>query len=123
MKIELINERFEYYQTLYLKDRSDQHSLGQMMLIVGQIAKHYVYRYAKQKRVFFSRERVQDICSDVIARVLTRYKTNSTWSAKKATSFFYFDTFKVITQTENISTMQQRFEDSMMEYINEKIYL
>jgi hypothetical protein len=109
------NIKYLELQEKYLINRSDVKTLGEMMVMIKHLTKNFVKTYCKKYKLYKSFEDVEDLQTEVVLRVLTRYSNNKEWKIyKNLSGSLYFDCLKCITQQQNKAAMQQRFEDNVI---------
>ena len=110
-------QKYLQLQNQYINDRSNQQALGEMMLMIMELAYKLTNKYVTKHKIVMSKEDKEDINVATMERFLIRYKTKSDWMIEhNPIGSIYFDWFKTITGNNNVATLRQRQENNCLSW-------
>ena len=107
------NEMFAKLQNKYYKT-NDKKVLEEMYLLLLEFYKNYINDYARKRNLKFTKEKIDDLRSEMAERTISHYLKNPNFRIEKLSSYGYFDFIKIITQnkTEDRNfSLEQLVED------------
>ena len=107
------NEMFAKLQNKYYKT-NDKKVLEEMYLLLLEFYKNDITDYARKRNLKFTKEKIDDLRSEMAERTISHYLKNPNFRIEKLSSYGYFDFIKIITQnkTEDRNfSLEQLVED------------
>ena len=93
------NEMFDDLQEKYYKTNNKK-VLEEMYLLLLDFYKNYITDYAKKRGLKFTKEKIDDLRSEMAERTISHYLKNPNFRIEKLSSYGYFDFIKIITQNK-----------------------
>ena len=93
------NEMFAKLQNKYYKT-NDKKVLEEMYLLLLEFYKNYINDYARKRNLKFTKEKIDDLRSEMAERTISHYLKNPNFRIEKLSSYGYFDFIKIITQNK-----------------------
>ena len=93
------NEMFAKLQEKYYKT-NDKKVLEEMYLLLLDFYKNYITDYAKKRGLKFTKEKIDDLRTEMAERTISHYLKNPQFRIEKLSSYGYFDFIKIITQNK-----------------------
>ena len=84
----------KYYQT------NDKKVLEEMYLLLLEFYRNYITDYAKKRGLKFTKEKIDDLRTEMAERTVSHYLKNPNFRIEKLSSYGYFDFIKIITQNK-----------------------
>ena len=93
------NELFADLQDKYHKT-NDKKILEEMYLLLLEFYRNYITNYAKKRGLKFTKEKIDDLRTEMAERTISHYLKNPNFRIEKLSSYGYFDFIKIITQNK-----------------------
>ena len=93
------NELFADLQNKYYKTNNKK-VLEEMYLLLLEFYKNYITDYARKRGLKFTKEKIDDLRSEMAERTISHYLKNPHFRIEKLSSYGYFDFIKIITQNK-----------------------
>ena len=93
------NEMFAKLQEKYYKTNNKK-VLEEMYLLLLEFYKNYITDYARKKGLKFTKEKIDDLRTEMAERTISHYLKNPNFRIEKLSSYGYFDFIKIITQNK-----------------------
>ena len=93
------NELFDDLQNKYYKT-NDKKVLEEMYLLLLEFYRNYITDYAKKRGLKFTKEKIDDLRTEMAERTISHYLKNPNFRIEKLSSYGYFDFIKIITQNK-----------------------
>ena len=93
------NKLFDDLQNKYYKTKNNS-VLEEMYLLLLEFYKNYITDYAKKRGLKFTKEKIDDLRTEMAERTISHYLKNPNFRIEKLSSYGYFDFIKIITQNK-----------------------
>ena len=93
------NELFAKLQEKYYKTNNKK-VLEEMYLLLLEFYRNYITNYAKKRGLKFTKEKIDDLRTEMAERTISHYLKNPNFRIEKLSSYGYFDFIKIITQNK-----------------------
>ena len=93
------NKLFDDIQEKYYKTNSKK-ILEEMYLLLLEFYRNYITDYAKKRGLKFTKEKIDDLRTEMAERTISHYLKNPNFRIEKLSSYGYFDFIKIITQNK-----------------------
>ena len=93
------NKLFDDLQNKYYKT-NDKKVLEEMYLLLLEFYRNYITDYAKKRGLKFTKEKIDDLRTEMAERTISHYLKNPDFRIEKLSSYGYFDFIKIITQNK-----------------------
>ena len=93
------NELFAKLQEKYYKT-NDKKVLEEIYLLLLDFYKNYITDYARKRGLKFTKEKIDDLRTEMAERTISHYLKNPNFRIEKLSSYGYFDFIKIITQNK-----------------------
>ena len=93
------NKLFDDLQNKYYKT-NDNSVLEEMYLLLLEFYRNYITDYAKKRGLKFTKEKIDDLRTEMAERTISHYLKNPNFRIEKLSSYGYFDFIKIITQNK-----------------------
>ena len=93
------NKIFDDLQNKYYKT-NDNSVLEEMYLLLLEFYRNYITDYAKKRGLKFTKEKIDDLRTEMAERTISHYLKNPNFRIEKLSSYGYFDFIKIITQNK-----------------------
>ena len=93
------NESFANLQEKYYKTKNNS-VLEEMYLLLLEFYRNYITDYARKRNLKFTKEKIDDLRSEMAERTISHYLKNPNFRIEKLSSYGYFDFIKIITQNK-----------------------
>lgn len=93
------NELFAELQNKYYKTNNKK-VLEEMYLLLLEFYRNYITDYARKRGLKFSKEKVDDLRTEMAERTVSHYLKNPNFRIENISSYGYFDFIKIITQNK-----------------------
>ena len=93
------NELFADLQEKYYKTKNNS-VLEEMYLLLLEFYRNYITDYAKKRGLKFTKEKIDDLRTEMAERTISHYLKNPNFRIEKLSSYGYFDFIKIITQNK-----------------------
>ena len=93
------NELFADLQNKYYKTNNKK-VLEEMYLLLLEFYRNYITNYAKKRGLKFTKEKIDDLRTEMAERTISHYLKNPNFRIEKLSSYGYFDFIKIITQNK-----------------------
>ena len=93
------NDLFADLQNKYYKTNNKK-VLEEMYLLLLEFYKNYITDYARKRGLKFTKEKIDDLRSEMAERTISHYLKNPHFRIEKLSSYGYFDFIKIITQNK-----------------------
>ena len=94
------NEIFAKLQEKYYKTNDKKKVLEEMYLLLLEFYRNYITDYAKKRGLKFTKEKIDDLRTEMAERTVSHYLKNPNFRIEKLSSYGYFDFIKIITQNK-----------------------
>ena len=93
------NKLFDDLQNKYYKTNNNS-VLEEMYLLLLEFYRNYITDYAKKRGLKFTKEKIDDLRTEMAERTISHYLKNPNFRIEKLSSYGYFDFIKIITQNK-----------------------
>ena len=93
------NEMFADLQEKYYKS-NDKKILEEMYVLLLEFYRNYITDYAKKRGLKFTKEKIDDLKTEMAERTISHYLKNPNFRIEKLSAYGYFDFIKIITQNK-----------------------
>ena len=93
------NKLFDDLQNKYYKTKNNS-VLEEMYLLLLEFYRNYITDYAKKRGLKFTKEKIDDLKTEMAERTISHYLKNPNFRIEKLSSYGYFDFIKIITQNK-----------------------
>ena len=93
------NELFAKLQNKYYKS-NDKKILEEMYVLLLEFYRNYITDYAKKRGLKFTKEKIDDLRTEMAERTISHYLKNPNFRIEKLSAYGYFDFIKIITQNK-----------------------
>ena len=93
------NKLFDDLQNKYYKTKNNS-VLEEMYLLLLEFYRNYITDYAKKRGLKFTKEKIDDLRTEMAERTISHYLKNPNFRIEKLSSYGYFDFIKIITQNK-----------------------
>ena len=111
------NEMFAKLQEKYYKT-NDKKVLEEMYLLLLDFYRNYITDYAKKRGLKFTKEKIDDLRTEMAERTISHYLKNPQFRIEKLSSYGYFDFIKIITQNKaedrnfSLEQLVEKYDDN-----------
>ena len=93
------NELFADLQEKYYKT-NDNSVLEEMYLLLLEFYKNYITDYARKRGLKFTKEKIDDLRTEMAERTISHYLKNPHFRIEKLSAYGYFDFIKIVVQNK-----------------------
>ena len=93
------NKLFDDLQNKYYKTKNNS-VLEEMYLLLLEFYRNYITDYAKKRGLKFTKEKIDDLKTEMAERTISHYLKNPNFRIEKLSSYGDFDFIKIITQNK-----------------------
>ena len=93
------NKIFDDLQNKYYQTKNNS-VLEEMYLLLLEFYRNYITDYAKKRGLKFTKEKIDDLRTEMAERTISHYLKNPNFRIEKLSSYGYFDFIKIITQNK-----------------------